>query len=325
MGASACPPIPTTASVTVEPSMGLTRSSKGSTNLMGLGADVMKLDVHGTTAAQHDACIKLQEAQDASSAHRASNPSSGSVRETPGTAEHGDVGCTCQGQAKAAEEVRLAASPTSCFEEAAAAVSKRFQCWVQGLFEPPPPPGRDQPAAEEVRLAAEAEALETARLAAATTAAEEARLAAEAEALETARLAAAAAKEWNQLCVADEVARRAARARDSQRRVRAALARDSARRDRAKQRRSRQRRVQRRATVPEGDEPLELLGNCELVGFGVTAGSTCHVPTFDLLGDWLDAGNCNAPPSPSSPTSCFEEAAAAFSKRFQCWVQGLFD
>ena len=49
------------------------------------------------------------------------------------------------------------------------------------------------------------------------------------------------------------------------------------------------------------------------------------VPTFDLLGAWLDAGNCNAPPSPSSPTSCFEEAAAAFSKRFQCWVQGLFD
>ena len=238
MGASACPPIPTTASVTLEPSMGLTRTSKGSTNLKDLGADVMKLDVHGTTAAQHDACIKLQEAQDASSAHRAWDPSSGSARVTPGTAEHGDVGCTCQGQAKAAEEVRLAA---------------------------------------------EAAALETARLAAEVAAAEEVRLAAEAEALETARLA-AAAKEWNQLCVADEVARRAARARDSQRRVRAALARDSARRDRAKQRRSRQWRVQRRATVPEGDEPLELLGKqlkrverqldlryCELVGVGVTA------------------------------------------------------
>ena len=55
---------------------------------------------------------------------------------------------------------------------------------------------------------------------------------AEAEALETARLA-AAAKEWNQLCVAAEVARRA-RARDSQRVVRAAWARRP--RDRAEQR-----------------------------------------------------------------------------------------
>ena len=198
------------------------------TNLKGLEADVLRaLDValHGTTPAQHNARIKPQEAQHASSAHRASGSPSGSARKTPGTAG-GDVGYACQGQ------------PT---------------CRV---------------------------ATEVARR------------------------------------------RRAARARDSQRGLRAAWA--WAGRDRVEQRRSR-RCVQRLATVPEGDEPLELLGNCELVGVGVTVGSTCHVPTFDLLGTWLDAGNCNAPPSPSSPTSCFEEAAAAFSKRFQCWVQGLFD
>ena len=70
------------------------------TNLMGLGADVLRvLDValHGTTPAQHDARIKPQEAQHASSAHRASGSPSGSARKTPGTAG-GDVGYACQGQ-----------------------------------------------------------------------------------------------------------------------------------------------------------------------------------------------------------------------------------
>ena len=246
--------------------MGLTRTSTVTTNLMGLVvAVVMTLDVHVAAAAV--------ETAEAEARHAAAEAAENQLW-------------------VAAQEQRIASRPARARAFAAE--------WAEGE-------AADREAMQaEVQLAAAA--VETA----------------EAEALETARLA-AAAKEWNQLCVAAEVAHRAARARDSQRRVRAALARDSARRDRAKQRRSRQRRVQRRATVPEGDEPLELLGNCELVGFGVTAGSTCHVPTFDLLGAWLDAGNCNAPPSPSSPTSCFEEAAAAFSKRFQCWVQGLFE
>ena len=242
--------------------MGLTRTSTVTTNLMGLVvAVVMTLDVHVAAAAV--------ETAEAEARHAAAEAAENQLW-------------------VAAQEQRIASRPARARAFAAE--------WAEGE-------AADREAMQaEVQLAAAA--VETA----------------EAEALETARLA-AAAKEWNQLCVAAEVARRA-RARDSQRVVRAAWARRP--RDRAEQRLRRQ-CMQRLATVPEGDEPLELLGNCELVGFGVTAGSTCHVPTFDLLGTWLDAGNCNAPPSPSSPTSCFEEAAAAFSKRFQCWVQGLFD
>ena len=205
--------------------MGLTRTSTVTTNLMGLVvAVVMTLDVHVAAAAV--------ETAEAEARHAAAEAAENQLW-------------------VAAQEQRIASRPA----RARAFAAK----WAEGE-------AADREAMQaEVQLAAAA--VETA----------------EAEALETARLA-AAAKEWNQLCVAAEVARRA-RARDSQRVVRAAWARRP--RYRAEQR-HRRRCVRRLATVPEGDD-------------------------------------CNAPPSPSSPTSCFEEAAAAFSKRFQCWVQGLFE
>ena len=112
--------------------------------------------------------------------------------------------------------------------------------------------------------------------------------------------------------------RAAARARDRKRGVRAGMAR---RQDRLEQRRGHQ-CMEYLTAVPEGDEPLD---SCEL-GAGVTVDS-CHVPmpSYELLvvDAWIDADKYNAPPSPSSPTSCFEEAASAFSQRFQGWVQAL--